>query len=403
MPPSFPGITFKDGVCSYCLASERSKIDRTVLGHNKLKQLLESRKGKDYDCMVPTGGGKDSSYVLYYVVKELGLKPLAFYFDNGFIIDFARRNLENISKKLSVDLVVVKARDYRRKAVMEAVRFSNCIHQFSASMLCANCVNNALTAAKNEAARREIPFILWGHSKLEGFPTEFDYETYDVTSYTESTGELKQLPILSELMLYLSSYYNLIYCRNSTDYINALVRRWLHEYYVARDNVTTNPSRTRMEGWSKFLPFWKASWNTKDVQSVGFFDYIAYNPFRNLEILKKEIDWQAPASRETRNDCLLHCLKNFTALGLTGITRDGFFLATLVRHGLLKRDKAITKEEATKRNLEKECQKALKAMGLNPYITDKMLHSQEFVNSRRRILLRLKRDLGAIKRLLGVN
>jgi hypothetical protein len=398
MPASFPGITFKDGLCSYCAASERTTADRSVKGHNELKRLLESRKGNDYDCLVPTGGGKDSSYVLYYVVKELGLKPLAFYFDNGFIVDFAKRNLENICNRLSVDLVVAKSTDFRRKAAIEAVRFSNSIHQFSASMLCANCVNNALTAAKNEAANRKIPYIIWGHSRFEGFPPEFYYETYDVvTRYTESARELNERPGYLEYMNYISSYYNLIYCKNGADYLNALVHRWLHEYCVIRDNVATNP----LEGWSKFLPFWEASWNSKKVQSVGFFDYISYDPFRTLEILKEEVGWQAPPHRETRNDCLLHCFGNYTALGLTGITRDGFYLANLVRQGLLTRDEAIAKEEATKKHLKEECREALEAMGLSNNMADKILQSREFVASRRRLLLRLRKELGAVKRLLS--
>jgi len=248
IPASFPDITFKDGVCSYCVASERSTVDRIVQGHNKLKQILESRKGKEYDCLVPTGGGKDSSYVLYYVVKELGLKPLAFYFDNGFIVDFATRNLDSICKKLSVDLVVVKPTDFRRKAVMEAVRFSNCINQFPATMLCANCVNNALTAAKNEAARREIPFIIWGHSRFEGFPTEFNYKTYDVTRYTESAAELNEPPSVFEYVNYISSYYNLIYCR-SMEYINALV----HSGYTSITWFETMWLRTLQKDGASFF------------------------------------------------------------------------------------------------------------------------------------------------------
>jgi hypothetical protein len=379
------------------MASERSTVNRIVKGHDKLKRILESGKGKDYDCLVPTGGGKDSSYVLYYVLKELGLKPLAFYFDNGFYYDAARRNLENICKRLSVDLVVEKPTDFRRKAAIEAVRFSSYIHQFSATKLCANCVNNALTAAKNEAARRKIPFILWGHSTLEGYPTEFDYETYEITKYTESPRELNEHQSFHEYLNYISSYYNLIYCRNGTDYINAIVHRWIHEYYVVRDNLTTNP----LERWTKFLPFWKASWNSNKVQSIGFFDYIAYDPYRNLEVLKKEIDWRAPPNREARNDCMLHPFGNYTALTLTGITRDGFTLANLIRHGLLTRDEAIAKEEATKKDLEKECQVALKTLGLSNGIVDNILHSQEFVISRRRVLLRLSRELGAMKRLLS--
>ena len=51
-----------------------------------LKELPAKGQG-DYDCLVPLSGGKDSSYALHYVVRELGLKPLAASFDHGFVAD----------------------------------------------------------------------------------------------------------------------------------------------------------------------------------------------------------------------------------------------------------------------------------------------------------------------------
>jgi hypothetical protein len=389
IPASFPNITFRNGLCSFCINSERSAFNRTVKGHNQLVKILESKKGEGYDCIVPTGGGKDSSYVLYYVVRELGLKPLAFFFDNGFILDFAKQNLQNICKRLSVDLAVAKSRDFRRKAVIEALNVSNYVNQFWTTGICANCTNNALTAAMNEATCRKIPFIIWGHSRFENPSSDFGYES-EVAKYGDRN--------LERFMNYILSYTNLIYCRNSTDYINALAHRWSHEYYVIRDNVATNLS----EDWRKSFPFWEASFINKKVQSIGFFDYIAYDPFKSIEILKKEVGWRAPENRETRNDCRLHCLGNYANLGLTGITRDGFYLANLVREGLLTRNEAIEREEATKKDLERECQETLRAMGFGSDIMDKILHAQEFVVSRRRLLLRLKRELGAMKRLLNI-
>jgi hypothetical protein len=366
-----------------------STANGTLKDHNRLAQILESEKGENYDCLVPTGGGKDSSYALYYVAKELGFKPLAFFFDNGFIRDSAKQNLENICRRLSVDLAVAKSTDFRRKAVIEALHVSNYINQFWTPGICANCTNNALAAATDEAVRRKIPFIIWGHSRLEDPSSDFGYES-EVAKYGDRN--------LERLMDYVSSYVTLIYCRNSTDYVNALAHRWIHEYYVVRDNMATD----FLKDWRKVLPFWEASFINKRVQSIGFFDYVPYNPFNAIEILKKEIGWQAPSNRETKNDCKLHCLVNDASLELTGITGDGFYLANLVREGLLAREEAIKREEVTKKDLKKECEETLRELRFDSDIMNKISHAREFVASRRRIPLRLKRQLSATRRLLSI-
>lgn len=71
LPDTFPGIHFNDdSVCNYCL--EFRSVQKGI-GKAKLLQLLSShpKRGK-YDCVVPISGGKDSTFILYYVVKELG-------------------------------------------------------------------------------------------------------------------------------------------------------------------------------------------------------------------------------------------------------------------------------------------------------------------------------------------
>lgn len=72
----------------------------------QLKQIVlkikEDGKNSDYDCMVGVSGGVDSSYVAY-LSKELGLRVLAFHFDNGWNSELAVKNVENIVKKLDFD------------------------------------------------------------------------------------------------------------------------------------------------------------------------------------------------------------------------------------------------------------------------------------------------------------
>jgi len=57
-----------------------------------------------YDCVVGVSGGRDSTFLLYYIKKILNLKPLAVHYDNGFDSDTSVSNILNICQKLNVDL-----------------------------------------------------------------------------------------------------------------------------------------------------------------------------------------------------------------------------------------------------------------------------------------------------------
>ncbi|MFM9840726.1 MAG: N-acetyl sugar amidotransferase [Cyclobacteriaceae bacterium] len=103
-------ITFdKKGICNYYYdyeEAEKSLVTGTA-GEEKLKQLANSIKakgiGKKYDCLIGLSGGVDSTYVAY-LVKKLGLRPLAVHLDNGWNSELAVKNIENIISKLNIDL-----------------------------------------------------------------------------------------------------------------------------------------------------------------------------------------------------------------------------------------------------------------------------------------------------------
>ena len=60
-------------------------------------------RGKDYDCIIGVSGGVDSTYVAY-LVKEMGLRPLAVHMDNGWDSELAVKNIEETLKRLDIDL-----------------------------------------------------------------------------------------------------------------------------------------------------------------------------------------------------------------------------------------------------------------------------------------------------------
>ncbi len=98
------------GVCNFC--DMHDEMDRAYpfgeAGRGKLNEIVarikEAGKGKKYDCICGTSGGRDSTYVLYLAKVILGLRPLAVHFDNGWNSAIASKNVYKVCKALDLDL-----------------------------------------------------------------------------------------------------------------------------------------------------------------------------------------------------------------------------------------------------------------------------------------------------------
>jgi N-acetyl sugar amidotransferase len=110
-----PEITFDSlGECNYCkMHDEVIKLNPSgEKGERILDEIVrdikQSGKNKKYDCLIGISGGTDSSYTLW-LMKKMGLKPLAVHFDNGWNSEIAVQNIKNATNILDIDLVTVVA------------------------------------------------------------------------------------------------------------------------------------------------------------------------------------------------------------------------------------------------------------------------------------------------------
>lgn len=112
MDTSDSKITFDaNGVCDHC-TTFRSKIlpnwHTDERGKHELQQLADqiraAGKGRDFDCIIGMSGGIDSSYLVYIVKEQLGLRPLVFHVDAGWNSQEAVNNIERIVDKMGLDL-----------------------------------------------------------------------------------------------------------------------------------------------------------------------------------------------------------------------------------------------------------------------------------------------------------
>ena len=111
MDTSDPEIQFDEkGECNHCRRYDQlidSRVFRGDKGKEELKKITDKikkdGKNSDYDCIIGVSGGVDSTYVAY-LTKELGLKPLAIHFDNGWNSELAVSNIEKTLDILDIDL-----------------------------------------------------------------------------------------------------------------------------------------------------------------------------------------------------------------------------------------------------------------------------------------------------------
>jgi N-acetyl sugar amidotransferase len=111
MDTSDPDIQFdQNGRCHHCREYEERRVARSQPGKDNTRIMQETVErirdvgsGKKYDCVCGVSGGVDSTYVAY-LAKQLGLRPLAVHFDNGWDSELAVKNIENLTSKLSIDL-----------------------------------------------------------------------------------------------------------------------------------------------------------------------------------------------------------------------------------------------------------------------------------------------------------
>lgn len=121
LPETMPFIEFDSrGECNYC----KNYKKMTFKPMDELFAVADRIRMDDgsQDCIVMFSGGRDSSYLLHYVVKELGLHPLVFTYDWGMSTPIGELNAARMCEALGVERIIIdgdkeKKRDYIAKNV----------------------------------------------------------------------------------------------------------------------------------------------------------------------------------------------------------------------------------------------------------------------------------------------
>jgi len=332
-----PGSDFDEtGVCLWC---RTGYPNYNPLGIGVLDSYIHQRlrPDADADCVVGVSGGKDSSFVLWALVKHYRLRVQAFTYDHDGVEPLARENMKAVCESLGVPLEVVTLppethlqsfRDY----------FSAWLEHpsaVSAGMTCVACKHLHLFGTRL-AYKLGAPLVIWGKCPLEDSP--FLALKYD-SEKGEREGLLRGGALLTQEVL------------SSPKLLEGIAR---HFKMTALGCLAFSPD-------SPFL-----QWRFPSVEQLLFFNYWPWNPKEIYSTITGETGWKKPANRpnDWHFDCVFDVFKEYLFQSMLGVSYTDGFLSNQIRAGLLTRDVAWHELVESKKYFAKALPGALQRVGL---------------------------------------
>jgi len=338
LPASFPNADIDHNHhCSFC----REHKPFIPKGEDALQKQLASRRGETYDVVVPVSGGKDSTYILWYAKKVLQLRVIAVNYDSGLQSDLAKENIRNACDCLDVPLMVKTVNHKRQIAMVHStLRIAEAVNDYFD--VCGNCENGIRSSAVRVALEYRVPFILHGDDPFS--------VSKNAAAFVGPRRWLSKLR-KNKKAIPRVTYHLLPYLIRST-----LQQREMGFSF-----------RQFFEEYRQLHPLLDAPWPTDKVNVVHFYQFVPWNPYESISIIKEAVGWQAPNGTDARFDCRVHCFQNLHWIRQVGLSCDGFLRSAQLRWGIIGKEKAIVDEEYIQNHAEEECKQMIKELGLKNY------------------------------------
>jgi N-acetyl sugar amidotransferase len=247
MDTTDPEINFNsDGICNHCLKYDeqakniflpaevlQQKLDKIII------EIKEKSNRREYDCIIGVSGGVDSTY-LAYKVKKFGLRPLAVHFDSGWNSELAVNNIENLLKKLNIDLYTIVV-DWEEMRDLQ-------LSFLKASVANADIpTDHAFVAVLYYAAvKKGIKYIISGHNFATEsvLPVAWGYTSRDLRHIKSvqkffGTLKLKKYPTINLMQSYIYYPYikgvKIIKLLNYMPYVKKAAKEFLKKELGWRD------------------------------------------------------------------------------------------------------------------------------------------------------------------------
>jgi hypothetical protein len=312
LPDSYPGIGFdREGTCSVCTGH---RPENPPPGTQALEEAISPFRssGSRYDCIVALSGGRDSTFILWYAVKELGLKALAVFTDNGLTPAHTMRNLDRTCRMLGVDLVKRKYSTLLRSFPGMLKAWIKKPSPATVGLFCTGCAYGRRLRLPLIAQKNRIPLMLVGGGEPEN-------------SFAELLAIQGQGAITKKKLL-----------------------QGFGREFGKNPRLLLSPTRASVMGLEfsmRYLetPLLKLLGISYPKAKVFPYRYIGWNEKMIMDTITAELGWEQGDMCGTpwRSDCLVAPLKNYVYGKMLGFHKVDELLSGMIRIGQIDRKTAL--------------------------------------------------------------
>jgi hypothetical protein len=308
LPAHYPNISFDEhDVCNFCLEASKEKLP-TKKSKSELENLIKKYKGKSrkYDVVVGLSGGKDSSYVAYYLKNNYELRILGLHYDIGYSSAYATENLESLVEKLDIDLLTVRPNpSFLKKLFAHFLR--------TRGEFCSVCNNLGYLIGAS---------FSWGQKQSMGF------------SPLMVGGWSKQYEFQPGISVTSMQYF---FENLTPELLEELrVQPFIEGKVVSRFMGLKDPRQAQI-GTAEYDELGEYA-----MDFIQLPDYIEWNIREIPYILSEKIGWKHPSDvHESHFDCTLFPIKEYLKFNKYGLTQETIKNSQLIREGLMTREEAL--------------------------------------------------------------
>ena len=313
LPETFPFMRFDDhGVCMICNNYVKKNQPRPFSDLEKMVDPYRRPNGEP-DCIIPFSGGRDSTFMLHVVKKELGLNPIAFTYDWGMVTDLARRNIARSCGKLGVENIIVSA-DIRMKR--ENIRKN-------------------ITAWLNRPELGMVPLFMAGDK----------YFFYYCAQLKKQTGIALNIWGVNNLE---NTDFKTGFCgiapNFNKEHIYSLTKMdQLRLFSYVGKNFLLNPTYLNSSLMDTFGSF-VARYASPRKDYYHFFDYYPWDENEIETLLKDEYDWEM--AEDTQSSWRIGdgtaSFYNYVYTTVAGFSEFDTFRSNQIREGMMTRDEGLS-------------------------------------------------------------
>ncbi len=168
---SIPNVEIlSNGLCNFCNDYELNKVVKARMNRifaSRMEKIFQNPGENMYDVAVMFSGGKDSAMLLKMAKEKYHLRTLAVSVMHPLINKIAKQNIDDVAKKLQVDVVKIQIQEDVFKKVIRQALVHGKEYDLNEFVGCDVCNFLFMWVALKMSMRLRIPTILEGSDKSQ--------------------------------------------------------------------------------------------------------------------------------------------------------------------------------------------------------------------------------------------